>query len=88
MVIDEFSQGAQCTNRNGGRGFVPQRGAINRIQHPRQDGELQAIFSLDNHARCKLPAKAAHHFDFLIEEGMMAVANPRSVELMSSVLTP
>lgn len=88
MVIDELSQGGQCVNRNGGRGCVSQRSAMDRIQHPRQDGELQAVIGSDNHARFELLAQAAHHFDFLIEKGMMAVVNTRSMKLMSSVLTP
>jgi len=58
---------------------------VRRVEHPAWDSDLQITLEPDDHARLLLLAKRSNHFDFVIEERMVPVADTMVLWLMSSV---
>lgn len=62
--------------------------AINRIEHPTGNADLESFGKLDYETLLVEPAQGAHHLDFLSIKGMMSVMDLLEREFMSSMRIP
>ncbi len=62
--------------------------AINRIEHPCGNSDLESFGELDYKTLLVEPAQAAHYFDFGSIKGMMSVMDLLEREFVSSMMTP
>ena len=62
--------------------------AMNRIEHPSGNGDLESFGELDYKTLLLEPAQGAHYFDFRSIERVMSVMDLLGRNFLSSMMTP
>jgi len=62
--------------------------AMNRIEHPTRNGDLESLGELNYKAFLVESAQGAYHFDFRSIKGMMSVMDLLEREFVSSMRIP
>ena len=88
LRVDETPQIQERPQRDSRSLFISNAQTTDRIEHPRWNCNLLAVFKSNDDALLLLHANRSNDFDRLIVERVVAVMNTRRMRLMSSVLRP
>jgi len=86
--LDELRHLEQCLKRNRGLISLWKLTAMNWIEHPSRNGDLEFFGELNYKTLLVELAQGAHHFDFRSIKRVMSVMNLLEREFVSSMMTP
>ena len=78
----------QCRQRNQGVISLLKSTAMNRIEHPTGNGDLESFGELNYKTLLVESVQGTHHFDFRSVKGMMSVMDLLKRVFVSSVMIP
>ena len=88
MRLDELRHIEQCLKRNQGLISLWKLTAMNWIEHPSRNGDLESFRELNYETLFVELAQGAHHFDFRSIKWVMSIMDLLKRKFVSSMMIP
>jgi hypothetical protein len=88
VSLDELRHIEQCLKRNQGLISLWKLTAMNWIEHPSRNGDLESFRELNYETFLVEAAQSAHHFDFRSIKWVMSIMDLLKRKFVSSMMIP